>query len=83
MKGNNEMTRLEHIAWCKERAIQEFDYYTKTDPKNAVRNGITSMMSDLRKHNETNGQVLGMLCLMEMTKSHSHASFMKFIEGFN
>ena len=77
------MTRLEHIQWCKERAIQEFDYYAKTDPASAVRNGITSMMSDLNKHDETKSQALQMLCVMEMTKPHSRASFMKFINGFN
>lgn len=77
------MTRSEHVQWCKERAIQEFDYYAKTDPSSAVRNGITSMMSDLGKHPETNRQVWKMLCLMEMMKPHSRASFMKFINGFN
>lgn len=77
------MTRQEHIEWCKQRAIQEFDYYAKTNLSRAVRNGITSMMSDLNKHDETKSQALQMLCMIEMMKLHSRASFMHFINGFN
>lgn len=40
------MTREEHLAWCKARALE---YIERGD----VRNGITSMMSDLSKHPET------------------------------
>lgn len=77
------MTRSEHIQWCKKRAIAEFDYYAKTDPSSAARNGITSMMSDLGKHEKTKSEMLNALCVREMMKSHTRASFMEFIEGFN
>ena len=40
------MTRDEHLAWCKERALE---YWRKGDLENAV----TSMGSDLDKHPET------------------------------
>jgi hypothetical protein len=40
-----QMTRQEHLKWCKERAIQEYDYYKNASE--AQRNGLTSMMSDL------------------------------------
>lgn len=53
-----EMTREEHLKWCKERAIQEMDYYK--DPSK----GVISMMSDLRKHPETSGEALQSLCGM-------------------
>lgn len=40
------MTRDEHLEWCKKRAL---DYLDRGD----VRQGFTSMLSDLRKHEET------------------------------
>lgn len=73
------MTREEHLKWCKERAIQEMDYYK--DPSK----GIISMMSDLRKHPETNSEVLISLCGMQlMTKPRmSRQEAINFINGFN
>jgi hypothetical protein len=55
------MTREEHIAECKRRAIEYLD-------EGDVLNGITSMLSDLDKHPETKGisekmTMLGMLYL--------------------
>lgn len=40
------MTRAEHIAWCKERALQ---YVDAGDTDQA----FASVASDLRKHEET------------------------------
>ena len=79
------MTRQEHIKWCKERAIQEYDYYTKTEPASALRNGIVSMMSDLRKHPETSSETLQSLCMMQLTTypNMPRQEFVKFINGFN
>jgi hypothetical protein len=74
------MTRLEHIEWCKQRAIQEYDYYTGADKQ---RNGLTSMMSDLGKHPETNSEVLRMLCLSQMMIPMSRQQFINFLNGFN
>ena len=71
------MTRAEHIAWCKERAHAELTY--SHDPKQ----GITSMMSDLRKHTETNSELLAMLCIAELRKNPTEAQARKFIDGFN
>ncbi len=71
------MTRTEHIAWCKRRAIQEMEY-TK-DPKQ----GVISMMSDIRKHPETNSETLKSLCLMTLLGPCTPGSVRKFIEGFN
>jgi len=40
------MTRTEHLAWCKARAL---DYIAIGD----VQGAMLSMMSDLSKHNDT------------------------------
>jgi hypothetical protein len=39
-------TREEHLAWCKQRALEYID-------RGQVNEGLTSMMSDMRKHPET------------------------------
>lgn len=76
------MTRAEHIQWCKDRAIQEYDYYPTEDEK--TRNGLTSMMSDLRKHPETGGDGLISLVMMEMMRGPmTRQRFVTFINGFN
>lgn len=46
------MTRSEHIAWCKARALE----HLPDDPADAV----ASMLSDLDKHEETENDPLGM-----------------------
>lgn len=79
------MTREDHIGWCKSRAIQEYDYYAKISPREAVKNGITSIMSDINKHDETRSDTLQSLCMMQlMTKPNmSRQEFVNFINGFN
>lgn len=81
------MTRDEHIKWCKERAIQEFDYYLKSGGlAEASRNGLTSMMSDLHKNGQGQAQsVLDSLIMMKMMDNsiRSRRDFVKFIDGFN
>ena len=54
------MTRSEHMAWCKQRALE---YVDTGDCQQAVN----SMLSDLNKHDETRGlaEALGMIGLME------------------
>ena len=74
------MTRDEHLKWCKERAIQEYDYYTGADKQ---RNGLTSMMSDISKHPETSSDVSRMLIMMHMSKPMTRQQFVDFINGFN
>jgi hypothetical protein len=44
--GENSMTRDEHLAWARERALE---YLEAGDPASA----IGSMISDLGKHEET------------------------------
>jgi hypothetical protein len=52
------------------------DYYT--DPKK----GIISMMSDLKKHEETNYETLQALCLMFLSKNMTRQETITFINGF-
>ena len=41
------MNRAEHIKWCKQRAHEALDY------SGVPADGVASMLSDLRKHPET------------------------------
>lgn len=75
------MTRSEHMKWCKDRAIQEYDFY-KT-PEEKTRNGLTSMMSDISKHPETNSDSLRSLCMMKMMLPMNRQQFVNFINEFN
>lgn len=73
------MTRLEHLDWCKKRAIKEMDFYK--DPSKAY----ISMASDLRKHPETNNEGLISLCIMQpiMNPRATRQEVIKFLDGFN
>ena len=79
------MNREEHLQWCKDRAIAEYDYYAKIDSSKAIRNGVTSMMSDINKHEGTKSDALQTLCMMQLLGNmiHSRQEFVNFINGFN
>lgn len=72
-----EMTRAEHLAWCKERALE----YVDTDPVNAW----TSLVSDLGKHPETVDHMGIGLGVMELIRGglSTPKQMRNFIEGFN
>jgi hypothetical protein len=71
------MTRSEHLAWCKERAME---YYNQGDLANAV----ASMTSDLNNHDETrcNNPFLIQLGMMELM-NNNREGVRRWIEGFN
>lgn len=72
------MDREEHLKWCKMRALQ----YVEADE---IQQAITSMMSDLTKHPETENHVgiqLGTMMLMS-GRLNTQEEARKFIEGFN
>ena len=72
------MTRAEHLAWCKQRALEYVD-------KGDLHNAFASMASDLNKHEETRdhgGTQLGMIMLMAGQLERPD-DMRRFIEGFN
>lgn len=72
------MTRAEHLAWCKESALQ---YVDAGDPSQAV----ASMTSDLRKHPELENHAGIGLGAMLMFGGHMKRTdeVRKWIVGFN
>ena len=74
----SEISRAEHLAWCKERALE---YVMAGDCTQA----FASMGSDLEKHPETKnhpGVALG-LQLMMTGNLASAPEMGKFIRGFH
>lgn len=68
------MTRAEHMAWCKQRALEYVD-------RGELRDAIASMLSDLGKHEETQRSVsIGM---MLATFLETPVEVRKWIDGFN
>jgi hypothetical protein len=74
------VTRAEHLAWAKERALE---YADQGDTASA----IASLTSDLGKHPETAASVSIVAKLMMPLAISGHlstpAELRKFIEGFN
>jgi len=72
------MTRDEHLAWCKQRALEYVD-------DGDLTGAFASMVSDLGKHVGTAEHVGIQLGAMEMLGGHlSTLERMRhFIEGFN
>ncbi len=71
------MDRQEHLNWCKQRALKYLD-------NNDVENAVTSMLSDLGKHDETKdiGTKLAGLGMMHIMNRDARGA-RSFIEGFN
>lgn len=72
------MNRAEHLAWCKQRALEYVD-------AGDLNNAFTSMASDMRKHPETattDVQVLGMGLLVN-GHLDSPEQMRNWINGFN
>jgi hypothetical protein len=72
------VTRAEHLAWSKARALQ---YVEQGD----LTNAWTSMVSDLGKHPDTQGHAaleLGMMLLIA-GQLGTPTKMREFIEGFN
>jgi hypothetical protein len=71
------MTRDEHLAWCKKRALEYVDI-------GELDNAVASMGSDLNKHEGTNNPAnhsLVMLGLMYVMDKDA-AAVRRWIEGF-
>jgi hypothetical protein len=73
-----QVTRAEHLAWCKQRALE---YVDRGDTQQA----FASMASNLGKHPETAGHSALQLGMMLLMGGHlnSPQKMREFIEGFN
>ncbi len=80
----HQMTRAEHVRWCKQRAHEAYAY-GKQQPgwslERAMREACTSMVSDFGKHPETAG--LGQLVFIHAQYVTDEAGLFKFIDGFS
>lgn len=79
MNEENSMNREEHLQWCKQRAMA---YVEAGDFSGAV----TSMLSDLRSHPETEASGRGacaQLGMMELMRGPTRESITRFIWGFS
>jgi Tfp pilus assembly protein PilF len=73
---SEDQTRAEHLAWCKERALEYLD-------AGDLANAVASMGSDLNKHPQTGaGAALMSLGLMYVMNC-DQAGVRRWIEGFN
>ena len=72
------MNREEHLKWCKDRAME---YVKHGDLQNAV----TSMLSDMGKHEDTRDHPALQLMAMLMSTGHleNRKEVEDFILGFN
>lgn len=78
MAEQHAITRADHLAWCKQRALEYVDV-------GDLQQAFVSMTSDLGKHKETIDHIgirLG-LTLMVSGKLGIPREMRKFIEGFN
>ena len=72
------MTRQEHLDWAKRRALEYID-------RGDTVNGLTSMFSDLSKHDELKnhkGIEMGVMLMAIGSLSAPHDA-RRFVEGFN
>lgn len=70
------MTRTEHVAWCKKRALE---YFNQGDLQNAV----ASMASDMRKHDECQyPALLDHLAMMALING-DRGEVKRWIDGFS
>ena len=72
------MTRQEYLNWCKERALVYVE-------RGELNDAWLSMVSDLKKHEETKDHpaiTLGTM-MMALGQINTQGEMEKFIKGFN
>ena len=74
---NGEMTRIEHVEWCKVRAREYLD-------AGNAQEAVASMASDYGKHPEhaNSQQMVASLSMIALTDGTIGAA-RRFVEGFN
>lgn len=70
------MTRAEHMAWAKQRALEYVD-------RGCLDLAISSMLSDLGKHPETACGLMGVSLAALAIRPGDAGSVRKWIEGCN
>ena len=78
------LSRSEHLAWAKARALAALDAEDQTDGS-AISAAFTSLASDLGKHPDTEGHLGLQLGLLEMMGGHlaTREKMRRHIEGYN
>jgi hypothetical protein len=74
--NDTTMTRAEHLAWAKQRALEYVD-------RGEMTNAIASMISDLGKHSELEKSAGLAPFLIFTIDTRDPYSVRRFIEGFN
>lgn len=69
------MTRDEHIAWCKRRALEYFD-------RGDLISAVTSMMADMYKHSETKLNDFLVMDGINALTNDDREHVKRWIEGF-
>ncbi len=71
-------TREEHLAWCKERALEYVD-------RGDLGNAFASMVSDLNKHPETQDHAGAKIGVIQMFSGHlnTREKMREHIEGYH
>ena len=75
----NTQSRGEHLAWCKQRALEYVD-------RGDLQNALASMGSDMRKHPETDSPAVVMLLGIEGIRyvaANDAEGMRRLITGFN
>lgn len=70
------MTREEHVAWAKKRALEYLD-------RGAVTDALVSMASDMRKHPDCGVHPAVEVLGMQIAIAGDAARARHWIEGFN
>jgi hypothetical protein len=75
---SDAMTRAEHLAWAKKRAVE----IVKSGD---INGGYASMASDLLSHSELSGHIAIDLGMLQMIGGNlgTEALMIDFIDGFN
>lgn len=69
------MTRSEHMKWCKQRALQELDFGGPSE-------ALASIVSDLEKHEDTKSLCSFAFGLGMLEAKRGKETMRRFIEGF-
>lgn len=76
MDDAGELPQAEHLAWCKRRALEYVEAGKLID-------GVTSMLSDLAKHQDTACGSYGALLGMMAACTGNATAVRRWIESFN